>query len=360
MRDVGHAHTVGVIVEDVQMQSGDNRVAQRILLIEKTGVRAGLDVVPHAPLADNQPDALARIVAIQNRGMAHDQRVHAPGFLHGAEPLPLGDVGGGSLVLPRAHHRVVMQVNAVDHPAGVLHDRFGPVVIAGIGSGRDAECAVLPHRPQKFREVLVGVCVVLGRHGATTAPAFVAYAPEAHLERLRMPVLRALIRQRAAARMVQVFPPAGHLLHSAAADVSHYECLRAEALHQLHVLVRTEAVVLGDTAPERVDHHRSISAWANAILPMVVIGETAARPAQVRNLNATQRRADVVAQMPLAAAGLAPEAVIDAAAEMLREMTVDVAADGILAEIGVDDELDAVLRGTDSRQEQNERDDQRA
>jgi hypothetical protein len=47
-----------VLVEDVEVERGDERVAQRVLLVQEAGLGALLDVVPRAPLVDDQADRL--------------------------------------------------------------------------------------------------------------------------------------------------------------------------------------------------------------------------------------------------------------------------------------------------------------
>ena len=49
LRDVGHAHAVGVAVEDIEVEPRDDGVAHGVLLEQEARVRAGLDVVPRAP-----------------------------------------------------------------------------------------------------------------------------------------------------------------------------------------------------------------------------------------------------------------------------------------------------------------------
>ena len=102
-----------------------------------------------------------------------------------------------------------------------------------------------------------------------------------------------------------------------------------------------ELVVLGYAAPVRVDHGRAPGAGADAIHPVVLIGEAAARPAQHGDLAGAQSVDDVGTDAAQAGYGggvfADPDATVNAAAEMFCEVAVNMAADGGVAQIGVDD-----------------------
>ena len=66
-------------VEDVQVEGGGDRVADRVLLIQESGRGAGFDVVPRAPLVDDQPHPSRRIVPIHDGAVAGEQLVHETG-----------------------------------------------------------------------------------------------------------------------------------------------------------------------------------------------------------------------------------------------------------------------------------------
>src|SRR6184192_4983167 len=120
--------------------------------------------------------------------------------------------------------------------------------------------------------------------------------------------------------------------------VANDERRGTEAIDQLEILVRPEAVVFGHVAPHGVDDRGTLLGRADPVLPVVAIGVAAARPADVRDLDLAQRRDHVVTQVPAAGTALGPEAVVDAAPQMLGELAVDVAADGVAPLVGVDDE----------------------
>jgi hypothetical protein len=108
-----HDDAAGMTVEDVEVQGGDERVAQRVLLIEEGGPGAGLRVVPRTPLVDHQADLLAAARTRPGRGrplalgLAHDlvvlrdQLVHEQGALQRREPRVLTEAGRRALLPPQ-------------------------------------------------------------------------------------------------------------------------------------------------------------------------------------------------------------------------------------------------------------------
>src|SRR5437763_14063208 len=216
--------------------------------------------------------------------------------------------------------------------------------VFGVGAGRDPEGTCRTPGGQAAADALIGGGVVRGRHVAAAAHAFTAPAPDAHAPGRGVAVLLPPRGHRARAIDAHVLPPFGHLARGAAADVAHDERRGTEAIDQLDILVRPEAVVFGDVAPHGVDDRGTLLGRADPVLPVVAIGEAAARPADVRHLDLAQRRDHVVAQVPAAGTAFGPEAVVDAAPQMLGELAVDVAADGVAPLVGVDDESGALPR----------------
>ena len=75
---------------------------------------------------------------------------------------------------------------------------------------------------------------------------------------------------------------------------------------------------------------------------MVFIGKTSARPAQHRHLDLPERGDDIIADAARIGdrAVLAhPDALVDAAAEVFRELAVDVAVDRVAPLVGMDDQF---------------------
>ncbi len=122
----------------------------------------------------------------------------------------------------------------------------------------------------------------------------------------------------------------------AAADVARDVGLGAQLVHEIHEFVGAEVVVLDDAAPVGVDHRGALLARADAVLPVVLVGEAPARPAQHGCLDPPKRRDHVVADATGVRdrrLGPHPDAFVDAPAEVLGEVAVDVAVDHNAREI---------------------------
>ena len=77
LRDVCHTHPIAVLLKNVQINAGGDRIAQSVLLIERTQVAAWLRVVPVTPFVDHQPHALLRIILVHNRAVLLNELVHS-------------------------------------------------------------------------------------------------------------------------------------------------------------------------------------------------------------------------------------------------------------------------------------------
>jgi len=143
-----------------------------------------------------------------------------------------------------------------------------------------------------------------------------------------MPVLRAQRRHWRLARKRDVFHPLGHLLHRAASHVTADTGGAVKEFAQFKKLVSAEAVIIQHSAPDRVE--MSPPLLANAVFPVVPISETAAWPAQVRNLNRLERlKYRLVKPIDVGNRRIFTHlpAAVDTATKMLGEMPVDMLAD---------------------------------
>jgi hypothetical protein len=98
LRDVGHAHAVGVGVEDVEVEGRHHGVADGVALEQEARVGARLDVVPGAPFVDVEADLLLRVVLVEDGDVAADVVFHAQRVRHGREPFAFREAGGGALL----------------------------------------------------------------------------------------------------------------------------------------------------------------------------------------------------------------------------------------------------------------------
>ena len=283
-------------------------VAHAVLLNQKAGGAAGERRVPRTPLVDDERDLLLRVVLVHDRRVRRDEAVHLerrlqnPGVVGFVEPHRLERRG-------KADHGVVVERQAIHVPAPLmalprLHHRVGPLrPPRAIAAGPDGDLQHLVHvlllrRIEVPDEAAVGghlAHVVLRRHVAAAVPALVADAEIRHLIRRGMAVRRPLLRQRRRLSGGQVLQPLGGLLRRAGAKVDRDVGLAADLVDEVHELVRAEAVRLGHAAPVRVERDGSPIHRTDALAPVVLVGETAARPADVRHLQRLQRGDDVVA-----------------------------------------------------------------
>nr|GEU28270.1 hypothetical protein [Tanacetum cinerariifolium] len=344
LRDIGHAHAVGMVMEDVEVERRHHRVAQRVLLVQEACIGALLHVVPGAPFVDQEAQFFLGVVAVQDFDVLFDHAVDPEGVRQRGEPFVFLEASRGALHFPFAgRDGVVVEADAVGllfrfaadgvHPAGV-------VVVAAAGD--DLRAQVLG-RAQEGLHVLVQVRVVARRHVAAAAPGLVTDGEKVHLERLVAAILAAQFRQRRLAVGRHVLHPLRHLLRAARAKVTVHVGVRAQLLGQVEELVGAHGVRFLHAAPVGVDLDRTLLARADAVAPVVFVGKAAARPAHQRHVHVLQRAQHVVAPSPRVRdlrLGTDPHAFVDAGAQVLGELAVDVLVDDGARLRGVDGDAD--------------------
>jgi len=332
LRDIRHAHPVRVGMENIEVQGGDERIAQAVLLEQEARVGARLHVVPGAPFIDVQARLFRGIVLVDGGEIVLDQAIDAQGAAQGGNPLVFAKARGGALLFPHARrHRVVVETDGVHHVRlDFAAQGIGPADVVVIAAAGDE------FRPRAFRRlhegvvVLVQVRVVLRAHIAAAAPGFVADAKVIDFIRLGAAILAAQLGQGRLAVRGHVFQPFGHFLRRAGTEVAIDVGLCAQQLGQVEEFVRADGIRLFHAAPVGVDLGRALVARADAILPVVFIGEAAARPAYEGHVQLFQRAQHVVAP----ALGVRnrrirahPHAFVDARAQVLGELAVHVLVD---------------------------------
>ena len=278
-----------------------------------------------------------RVVAIHHGQMTLDQPVHFPSPIQRFKILRLVKAGGRQLVIPSSGNGIVVHGQAVHEAPGDGHDLIRPFRVALVGAAGDAvqPVAAVVAAVGLIAAELVGV--ELRPHIAAAAPAFVAHAPVFHRPRLPLAVGPALPGHGGVAAAGQVFHPLAHFLHGAAAQIGVDVGLAAQLTAQLHKFVGAEGVVLHHAAPVGVDHALAVFLGADAVPPVIFVGEAAAGPAKHGDLYGPQRLHRVGAH-PVDVADLAVlahvQAVVDAPAQMLRKMPEKVPANGSLGLLG--------------------------
>lgn len=92
--DVGHGDAIGVGVEDMEVEGGDEGIAEGVLLVEEAGIGAGFDVVPGSPFIDDHADTFAGVVLVHDGAVAGDEFIHEEGTAQGVMPFGFCEVGG--------------------------------------------------------------------------------------------------------------------------------------------------------------------------------------------------------------------------------------------------------------------------
>ena len=235
-----------------------------------------------------------------------------------------------------------MHTQAVHAESGILHQHFGPVFIRVAGSAGDFVQLVFPVLPAEVLIPPVFVRVVFRPHQAAAAPALVAHAPEAHAPAVLLTVLPAFPYHRGIPVAVQVFHPFAHFPYRSAAHVSRDIGLAPHLPAQFQEFMGSEGVVLRHPAPVGVDHHFPVLLRSDAIPPVVFIREASARPAQHGHVQCFHGFHHVLAHpVHVGNPAVLPheDPAVDAPAEMLREMAVDVPGNRSLRPVPVNADL---------------------
>src|SRR5467141_3760186 len=99
-------------------------------------------------------------------------------------------------------------------------------------------------------------------------------------------------------------------------------------------------VVFHDATPMSVDHGRTFFTRTDAVFPVVFVREATAWPAKDGDLNPLERRYDVVpdaARVRNRALLSHPDTFVNTMAQVLRELAINVAVDGVTRFVGMDD-----------------------
>ena len=176
-----------------------------------------------------------------------------------------------------------------------LHNAFRPLIIINVRSACDLEDLLI-------LIVITNVClisaieisIIFRCHISTAAPVLITDSEIVNGPSFLMPVFLSLICHRRNALKGHILYPLRHLLHRSASDISINICLTAKLTAKFKKLMRTEAVVLYDSAPVRVDHFLSVFLRTDAILPMILVCKASARPAQHRNFHFFQRFHNII------------------------------------------------------------------
>ena len=175
-----------------------------------------------------------------------------------------------------------------------IHHHVHEMIVVTVRAAGDLEHGIVVRRHDKGRIAPVQIGRIFGAHVAPAAPAFVA-DPEIFDAPGRIaPVGPALGCERTLGRG-HIFDPLRHVARRHRSHVPGDIGFGTDRLGEVHEFVGSERIVLGHPAPVGVDPHRPSAFRADAVAPVIFVGEAAARPAHHRHLDMPQSRDHVVA-----------------------------------------------------------------
>ena len=287
-------------------------------------VGAGLHVEPGAPFVQQQVDPALGVVGVHNDFVVAQHLFDLQGLGDDVVVFSVREVRGGTFVVP-VRHGVVVERDGIGPAADFFHQHLGPVVVIVGGAAGDLVEAVAVEIAAVGRIAAVLVGIELRRHFAAAAPAFIADAEELDFPRLFASVGGAPLCLRPVFGR-HIFHPLGQFFHRAGSYVAGNVRFGAQHLAEIQELVGAERIVFEGAAPVGIDHPRTGFPRSDSILPMVFVCEAAARPPQHGDAECPecfQHIQPVSVDVGDGRSGTDPDAVVDAAPEMLGKLTVN-------------------------------------
>ena len=334
--DVGHGDAAGAGGEDVEAGGGDDGVAEAVgLTVSVFG--GGAAAVPESPFVDDEPDGMVGIfVVLEDAVGLGDVVLKEVGF--GDEIVVLGFVVAEGLALKR---EVAVDGESLEagEKAGACEGAEQFAIPGGIvADGDELRAEVQAGEIGDVVAVFGGV--FLRSHVAAAAPVFVPYPPVFDAERAGLTVGAALVDDGEIGVAVAVLKPVHHLLRRAGADVAADVGDGVDLAAEVDEFVGAEAVGLG-SAPEDVAGAGTGGGVADAVAPVVVIGEAAAGPAEDGGADGPKRVDGELAE----AVGVGdggfrsyPDAVVNTFTQVFDEVAVVLGIDAAEAGEGIGDD----------------------
>src|SRR5712691_786288 len=232
-----------------------------------------------------------------------------------------------------------VEVNAVivHHRGQTLEDHGIPVAPAIVPATDELDGGIGVLHDQREGAGLLDIVLGAEAPDLPAAIHLVAEAPVADAVRLGVAVLAPQVRPGGMARAIAVLDPGLRLIHGAGAHVDADIGLGPDTPAVLDELVGAEAVGLFGV-PGELRPARAVGDGPNAVEPVIAADEVAPGPAEHGHPEGTDRLQHVAAVAALVAQGrsLLEDAAVDAAAEMLDEVSKDAAVHAAHATIQVD------------------------
>ena len=226
---------------------------------------------------------------------------------------------------------VVVERNVIHVFAGIFEQHLSPVVVKIVAAGCHAHgVSVIVVEVGVARILAEHVGVIFGTHIAAAAPRFVADAHEVYFVGFFTTVLLAEVYIGTIVCAGDVFEPIGHIAYRTSSHIHREIGLAAETFAEREKFVCAKRIVLHCAAPEYVFDFGTLVGGANAVSPVVGVGKTAAWPSEYGDLEVFQC-VEYVGAVAVGVGDVAvlanPDAVIDAASEVLGKLTVDFGRD---------------------------------
>ena len=294
--------------------------------------------MPGSPLVDDDADVSGRRDRVDRGGDPFDVVFGLECV--GEEAIVLLIVGlrdGHSLSVIVVQCQVVERELGSPRRAGdLLHEAAVPLV-AFEPAGDEFEVLLdqqVVHGPDISRIPAILSGVLLRCHPATTAPVFVSEAPVFDAIGVFAAVFATAVCQFGVSLIVTVLDPVCRLLWVPGADVGREIRLRANAFAVLEEFVTAKSVrffggLLGSLRPEEIPAARSVFLRTDAVFPVIIVRETAARPSQDGKFEVGEQLESVLAKSVLVGAVTVPDTAVDTASQVFGEVAVDLGRDTI-------------------------------
>lgn len=234
----------------------------------------------------------------------------------------------------------------------VVPDRLLALVAVHVGAvvdgpqpgvhGAGVESAVWVDRPHRVVVglVLLGVAFRIGVADLEVPPDLVADPPPRHVPRFRIAVFGPERAHLGVGRAVDVLDPLGGFLRTGHRPERDSEVrLDVGEFTEPEPLVRSH-VVRFQPAPVDDRHDRPVLDRPDTVLPVIVVGETPARPSEYRDVEFLEKfdrvHTDAVLGRDAIVVLADPQTAIDASAEVFSEVSVDVFVDPVDRILSVD------------------------
>lgn len=293
--DIGHADTVGVVMENVEGKCSDHRIAHGVLLVEVSVDGVGFLRPPSTPFVDKQADTAFRVVLIHDVAMAFDDGFDATALAERPVVVVVGELCGGAFVAVPSFDGVVVERDGIHSLADPLHECFCPVVVVvGCATCNFVE-SVVAIISCELGISPIEVAIVFGCHLSATSPTLVSYADVFDFPCFVTAVLLAQFGERGLCIGCHVLDPIRHFLDTATSNIGTDIGFASQQFAEVEEFVGAKGVVFGCTAPVSIDYLGSHGRVAYSVSPVIGVGKASTGPPHDGDMQVFERMEDIVA-----------------------------------------------------------------